>query len=294
MRRVRSIDRLTRDEVQGNEGLIVDLDDTVLDHGRLTPVAYAALCRASDEGLPVLVATGRPAGWGEVLARQWPVVGVVTENGSVAFVRVGAGIERLESVDASERSERRRRLDRAAAAMQERFPGLELADDNTTRRSDVTLDIGERARVPAAQVAQMAALGRSWGFRVTVSSVHLHLTLDGDDKASGALAFLHRQRGVDPSRARVRWAFVGDSGNDAPCFAAFGLTFGVANVAPYVRHLTRPPRYVTEHPRGAGFAEVVTALLPPVRSPDVLGEVNRQDSRTRSDHLRMSQRNLPL
>lgn len=261
MSRVRPIERLTRGEVQNNEGLIVDLDDTVLDHGRLTPAAYAALCRASDEGLPVLVATGRPAGWGEVLARQWPVVGVVTENGSVAFVRVGAGVERIERVTPAERGERRRRLEQAADAMRERFPGLELADDNATRLSDVTLDIGERASVPAEQVARMAALARSWGFRVTVSSVHLHLTLDGDDKASGALAFLHRQRGVDPSRARARWAFVGDSGNDAPCFAAFGLTFGVANVAPHVIHLTRPPRYVTNHARGAGFAEVVSALL---------------------------------
>ena len=69
--------------------MIVDLDDTVLDQGHLTPVAYAALCRAAKAGLPVLVATGRPAGWGEVLARQWPVIGVVTENGSVAFGRVG-------------------------------------------------------------------------------------------------------------------------------------------------------------------------------------------------------------
>ena len=94
-----------------------------------------------------------------------------------------------------------------------------------------------------------------------MSSVHLHLGLDGDDKASGALAFLQRQRGIDPTRARARWAFVGDSGNDAPCFDAFALTFGVANVRPYAGRLSRPPRYVTRSERGVGFAEVVTALL---------------------------------
>ncbi len=258
---MRPLDRLPPEEARRVEGLIVDLDDTVLDHGRLTLAAYAAIDRAAAEGLPVLVATGRPAGWGEVLARQWPVVGVVTENGSVSFVRVGAGVERSERVDAPTRRERRRRLDEAAARLCERYPGLSLADDNATRISDVTIDVGERVKLPSAQVAEMAALGRAWGLRVTVSSVHLHLSLDGDDKASGALAFLERQRGVDPTRARARWAFVGDSGNDASCFAAFELTFGVANVAAYVGRLTRPPRYVTPGERGQGFAEVIKVLL---------------------------------
>lgn len=243
------------------DGLVVDLDDTVLDHGRLTPEAYQALCDASARGLPVLVATGRPAGWGEVLARQWPVLGVVTENGAVAFQRVGMGVERFERAASQERQQRRRRLVCATAELLNHFNGLCTADDNETRRSDVTFDVGERVKLPSAQVNEMAALGRSWGFRVTVSSVHLHLSLDSDDKASGALWFLHRRLGVDPTRARARWAFIGDSGNDAPCFSAFALTFGVANVARYVPLLSRPPRYVASGERSAGFVQVVEALL---------------------------------
>lgn len=243
------------------DGLVVDLDDTVLDHGRLTPDAYRALCQASERGLPVLVATGRPAGWGEVLARQWPVLGVVTENGGVAFQRVGMGVERFERAAPEERQQRRLRLACAAAELLSHFDGLRTADDNETRQSDVTFDVGERVKLPAAQVSEMAALGRSWGFRVTVSSVHLHLSLDSDDKASGALWFLHHRLGVDPTRARARWAFVGDSGNDAPCFSAFALTFGVANVARYVPLLSRPPRYLAPGERSAGFVQIVEALL---------------------------------
>jgi len=258
---MRALAALTKEEARGVEGLVVDLDDTVLDHGRLTVAAYEALHRAAGAGLPVLVATGRPAGWGEVVARQWPIVGAVTENGGAAFYRAGAGVERVERATAEERQPRKLQLACAAAELLSQYPGLRPADDNETRLSDVTFDVGERVKLPAEQVREIAALGRSWGFRVTVSSVHLHLSLDGDDKASGALWFLQRRLGLDPTRARARWAFVGDSGNDAPCFAAFGLTFGVANVTRYVPLLSRPPRYVASLERGAGFAEIVGALI---------------------------------
>jgi HAD superfamily hydrolase (TIGR01484 family) len=243
------------------EGVITDLDDTVLDHGLLGEEAYRALWMAHRAGLPVLLATGRPAGWGEVLARQWPVIGAVTENGGVCFRRVGAGVERSQRASPEERQTRRLRIASAVEKLLAHDPQLRLADDNETRLSDVTLDVGERVQVPPERVREIATRARDQGFRVTVSSIHLHLSLDGDDKASGALWFLHHHRGVDPTRARGRWAFVGDSGNDAPCFAAFDLTFGVANVARYLPLLSRPPRYVAPQERGAGFARIIDALL---------------------------------
>ena len=258
---MRSLELLTAAEATRVEGLITDLDDTLLDHGTLGEEAFAALWRARHAGLPVLLATGRPAGWGEVLARQWPVLGAVTENGAVAFQRVGAGVERVERASPEERQARRLQLACASAELMAHFPDLRPADDNETRLSDVTFDVGERVHLPPGQIAEIAALARSWGFRVAVSSVHLHLSLDGDDKASGVLWFLQQRLGIDPTRARGRWAFVGDSGNDAPCFSAFTLTFGVANVARYLPLLSRPPRYVTSAERGAGFARVIDALV---------------------------------
>jgi len=53
-------------------------------------------------GLALVAVTGRPAGWGRVLARQWPVAGCIAENGAVAVVlevqgdALLAAIERLE------------------------------------------------------------------------------------------------------------------------------------------------------------------------------------------------------
>ena len=59
----------------------------------------------------------------------------------------------------------------------------------------------------------------------------------------------------------MRYAFVGDSGNDAACFAAFRTTFGVANVRASLGRLSVTPRYVASRAMGEGFAEIAAAIL---------------------------------
>jgi len=61
---------------------------------------------------------------------------------------------------------------------------------------------------------------------------------------------------VDLSRV----AYVGDSPNDAPLFAVVGTSVGVANLADFPP-LKTPPGYITDAPRGAGFAQFVEHLL---------------------------------
>src|SRR5262249_50712068 len=62
-------------------GAACDSDDALTDHGRLTGTAYDALWRLARAGLELVAVTGRPLGWCDVIARQWPVVGAVGENG---------------------------------------------------------------------------------------------------------------------------------------------------------------------------------------------------------------------
>ena len=57
------------------------------------------------------------------------------------------------------------------------------------------------------------------------------------------------------------WVYVGDSTNDQLMFEAFANSVGVANIARFVPKLAHLPRYVTQGERGAGFAEVVAAIL---------------------------------
>jgi HAD superfamily hydrolase (TIGR01484 family) len=242
-------------------GLLFDLDDTLLTEGRLTREAYDALWDLHGAGYLLVAVTGRPSGWGEVLVRQWPIDGAVTENGAVHVVREGRGVALRERCTAEERHARRMRLARLVAKVAEVVPEARLADDVGARRADVTWDIGERVRLPPDRVELAAREIVAQGARTTRSSVHLHATFDVDDKASGAVELLARSFGVDQGAALRTFAFVGDSGNDASCFAAFATTFGVANVASSVPRLSVPPRFVASSPMGAGFAEIARALV---------------------------------
>jgi hypothetical protein len=53
--------------------------------GRLPAEAYAALESLAAAGMAVVPITGRPAGWCDMIARFWPVAGVVGENGAFYF-----------------------------------------------------------------------------------------------------------------------------------------------------------------------------------------------------------------
>lgn len=252
---------IDREVLRALRGLLFDLDDTFLSHGTLTRAAYDALWDMRDAGLRLIAVTGRPSGWGEVIARQWPIDGAVTENGAVHVVRDGGGVARRERCDEAERRARRIRLAQLVARVHEVVPEARLSDDVDARRSDVTWDVGERVRLPEDRVAAIVAEIRAAGARTTQSSVHLHATYDADDKASGALEFLRARFGEDAGSAVAAYAFVGDSANDAACFAAFRTTFGVANVRAHVGKMSVPPRWVASKPMGEGFAEIGRAIV---------------------------------
>jgi HAD superfamily hydrolase (TIGR01484 family) len=258
---LKPLESLDRAEASRLGGVLFDLDDTFLDEGVLTEAAYAALYRLSRAGLRLIAVTGRPAGWGEVMARQWPVDAVVTENGAVALYRQAHAILRWQGADGAARKARRERLSLGFASLQRQFAVIRASDDSHARESDIAIDIGESQRVPGDEVVRIESAARALGFRTFVSSVHLHLTLDPYDKATGTIAFLHARFREDPTAARHRYAYIGDSTNDAPCFFAFPTSFGVANIASSLPRLSVPPRYYSPSPRGAGFAEIADAIL---------------------------------
>jgi len=258
---VKPLSELERSRARSLVGILFDLDDTFLDGGVLTETAYLALWRLSRAGLRLVAVTGRPSGWGEVMARQWPLDGVVTENGAIALYRDGAGLARWEPADEATRRARRVRIAQAFETLRQRFPEVRMSDDTRARASDIALDIGETQHVPPDLLAGIETAARELGVRTFVSSVHLHLTLDPFDKASGTIAFLRERFGDDPTSARQRYAYIGDSANDAACFFAFATSFGVANVKPSLSRLSVPPRYVAERAKGAGFAEIADRIL---------------------------------
>lgn len=258
---MKALGALDPDEARRLRGVLFDLDDTFLSHGTLTREAYGALWDLRDAGLRLVAVTGRPSGWGEIIARQWPIDGAVTENGAVFVARAGSGVRLVLDGDEEAIAARRRRLDALVAEVLRAFPHLTLADDNAARRTDAAFDIGERVSLPPADVEAIARRIVAAGARTTRSTVHVHASFERDDKASGVVRVLATEFGEDAGAVLGRYAFVGDSPNDGACFSAFRSTFGVANVRRFTDVLKVPPRYVAEAERGAGFAAIARAIL---------------------------------
>ena len=72
------------------------------------------------------------------------------------------------------------------------------------------------------------------------------------------LGLWERHLKLDATAATFRFAFIGDSENDASCFAAFHHSFGVANLRGRPSLL---PRYRASLPKSRGFIEIADALL---------------------------------
>ena len=251
---------------RGVRGILLDIDDTLTTHGRLTASAYAALERLRAAGRLVIPITGRPAGWCDHIARMWPVDAVVGENGAF-YMRYDAAARRLGKrfmVDDATRRADRARL----AAIGERIigavPGCALASDQLYREADLAIDFREDvAPLPRASVDRIVALMEAEGMTAKVSSIHVNGWFGAWDKLSMTRTLFAEAFGIDLDRERERFVFVGDSPNDAPMFAFFPNAVGVANVREFADRISALPAYVTEREAGAGFAELADFLLAP-------------------------------
>jgi HAD superfamily hydrolase (TIGR01484 family) len=239
------------------EAVLCDIDDTLTTHGRLPAVAYDALERLHEAGLIVIPVTGRPAGWCDHIARMWPVNGVVGENGAFAFCYDDheKRMLRLYAQGAEIREANGAKLRRIADHVLATFPGTAIASDQAYREIDIAVDF--REDVPPLPLETAEAIRKAFereGATAKVSSIHVNAWFGNHDKLSMALKLLG-----DMAREKVFYA--GDSPNDAPMFAAFRNSVGVANVLAYRDIMPSPPHYVTNREGGQGFAELADAIL---------------------------------
>lgn len=245
-------------------GVLFDIDDTLTTDGRLTADAYAALARLNAAGLTTIPITGRPAGWCDLIARFWPVDGVVGENGAFYF-RYHAGkrtMQRRYADDPATRAAYRERLRAVREDILQSVPGSALAADQRYRETDLAIDFCEDVpRLPPEAVDRIAVIMRGHGLTAKVSSIHVNGWFGAHDKLSMTRTLLLEAFGVDLDTARADYVFVGDSPNDAPMFAHFPHAVGVANVRDFAARLEHAPAFVTEHRAGAGFCELADALL---------------------------------
>lgn len=259
--RLLELTELSKEEAKRICGVLCDIDDTITLHGRIIPQAFAAMAQAQEAGLAIIPVTGRPAGWVDHLARMWPVQGVVGENGGLWFFMAEGKLQRrfLQSIE--ERAENRRKLDHLAKEILQAAPGCALASDQPYRELDLAIDFCEDVPPVADREATIDRIldcfGRA-GATAKASSIHVNGWFGSFDKLSGFQRLITE---LNLPGGKEDWAYIGDSANDAPMFAHFPLSVGVANVDAFLPRIPVWPKYRTEGEGGHGFAQLINRIL---------------------------------
>ena len=247
-------------------GVFCDIDDTLTTDGRLTAEAYAALERLRAAGKLVVPITGRPAGWCDHIARLWPVDAVVGESGGFYFCYDAAArrLVRRFLDDEATRAAQRARLAAVRGRILRDVPGSAVASDQPFRETGLAIDFCEDVpRLSAAAVERIVAIMEASGLTATLGSTRVDGRFGHCDALGMTRTLMQERFGVDLDQpgARADYAFVGASPGDAPMFAFFPHSVGVANVRDFLERMPAQPKYITTARCGAGFAELAEMII---------------------------------
>ena len=176
-------------EAVGVKYVLMDIYDTLTRNGKLPAAAYTALWDLNAAGLRVIPVTGRPAGWCDLIAREWPVDAVIGENGALVFWETAPGVSVAAEPSAvagtmpaaqhpalkqefhpnavrNDHPALTRIRERALAEV----PGLRVAKDQFARLFDLALDFAEEEPVLSlADAEQVRAIAGEEGAMAKVS-----------------------------------------------------------------------------------------------------------------------------
>jgi HAD superfamily hydrolase (TIGR01484 family) len=242
--------------------LATDIDDTLTSKGLLEPEAFSALWALHNKGIHVVPITGRPAGWCELIARQWPVAGVVGENGAFYFRYHQGKMHRQFAVPEHERLQSRNLLKKIEKEILTAVPECAVASDQFCRLFDLAIDFCEDVSpLTKDRVQKIVEIFTKHGARAKVSSIHVNGWFGNFDKLTQTLFFLKQEFQLDPERAKSIVGFCGDSPNDEPMFEFFPNSFGVSNIQNFLNDIKTKPTYVSDLPGGKGFSQICKQIL---------------------------------
>lgn len=233
--------------------IATDMDGTLTRHGQFTPMLLQTLTHLAAVGMPVLIVTGRSAGWVSGLVHYLPIVGAIAENGGWFYGRAGA--EPL--VHVPDITAHRQALAQVFGRLQSEFPHIQASADNLFRLTDWTFDIQDLSLEDLRRLAECCQ-AEGWDF--TYSTVQCHIKLRQQEKALGLQAVLAQ---YFPQFTPAQVVTVGDSPNDESLFdaARFPLSVGVANLKDYANQMGHLPRYLTQSAEVDGFCELAQYII---------------------------------
>lgn len=244
--------------------VFTDIDDTLTTNGRLPAAAYGALEALDQAGIAVVPVTGRPAGWCDMVARFWPVRGVVGENGAFyyAYDTGARKMIRKSHPSLAPHLNRPERFDRIKSRIAQEVPGAAISADQPFRVADLAVDFCEDIPpLDPRDVGRVKAIFEEEGAIAKISSIHVNGWFGEYDKLTMSMAFAADILRLDLGAQNDRVVFVGDSPNDAPMFGFFQNACGVANVSDFKTQMAHLPKWVAPSRGGEGFCEIAEHIL---------------------------------
>jgi hypothetical protein len=258
---VRPFSQLSRTALADAPALLSDVDGTLTTGGILRGSTVAAIEKLAATGLPVFLVTGRPAAYAQALARYLPIRGAIAENGGLWYLRDPATGMLSRHLPCSEQQfqTERRQLEAIVARVLQKFPLARLSSDSRYTEADLAIDHSEEAHLPRDQIDALELALKAEGLQAVRSSVHINVWAGAFDKAHTSLRVLHEVLGLESNQAMARCLYLGDAPNDAPMFAEFARSVGVANIKDHLEHVPSLPGFITRAREGTGACEVLKA-----------------------------------
>lgn len=234
--------------------IATDMDGTLTKNEKFTPRLLEALETLANIPIPVLIITGRSAGWVEGLYHYLPIVGAIAENGGIFYGNHSDYPEILTSI--GDIQKHRQDLSQIFSDLCRVYPQLKESSDNQYRLTDWTFSV---EGLSTEEIKHLKTLTEERGLSFTYSTVQCHLKPRQQDKAMGLKQALSK---FFPTYSLTQVLTLGDSPNDDPLFnsAIFPVSVGVANLLTYRDQLINHPAYITQKPEVEGFLEVVSLL----------------------------------
>ena len=261
---MKPLDQIPDTLCQSLRGIFSDIDDTITTNGMLGAEAYSAIENISKRGIDFIPITGRPAGWCDMIARFWPVRGVIGENGAFFFSydRKKKKMIRRYIQSEKERLEGLKKLEIIKQNVLKQVTGSAVASDQFSRISDLAIDFCEDVpELPIEAVKKIEEIFVESGATAKISSIHVNGWFGDYNKLEMTRIFTKEILDIDLDLNKDKFVFCGDSPNDEPLFQYFPNSCGVANVKGFKSEMIHLPKYVSDLKGGKGFVEICKKLL---------------------------------
>lgn len=246
---------LTPDFCQKVRLIATDMDGTLTQAGKFTPLLLQTLTDLAAASVPVLIVTGRSAGWVSSVVNYLPIAGAIAENGGIYYAADNATPKTIVALP--NLIDHRQKLAQTFHRLQAEFPKIQESEDNAFRITDWTFDV---QGLSPADLQQLSDRCQEQGWSFTYSTIQCHIKPRSQDKATALLWVLaHYFQGLQATQVVT----VGDSPNDESLFERdrFPCSVGVANVKHYLEQMSHIPAYITQATEVEGFCELAQAVL---------------------------------